>query len=129
MTASVTFTLPMPPKALSPNARPHWAALASAKKKYRAMARQACTVQCMVQGLNEPRWQRSRLSMLFTFKVQRRRDLDNLVASMKAAIDGIKSAGLIYDDDEKHLTPEPPRTAVVAGTIQPFVTLTVTQEA
>ena len=38
----ITITLPLPPKELSPNARPHWAVKARAIKSYRLLAALIC---------------------------------------------------------------------------------------
>lgn len=77
------ITLPFPPPALSPNARQHWAAKARAFKTYKT--------QCYVLL-----WQhRDVLAGRDTFSLQfcppdnHRRDIDNLVASSKAAIDAL----------------------------------------
>jgi hypothetical protein len=54
--------------------------------------------------LNDTGWIRACLSMDFFFKDRRRRDVYNAAQAMKAAIDGCVDAGIIIDDDWKHLS-------------------------
>ncbi len=96
MTQSMTVTLSLPPKALTPNARPHWAAKARAVQAYRGeaflMARRA------VAGVgNGGQWWAKvgteiMVRSTFWFRVNRRRDRDNAQASLKSALDGIAEA-------------------------------------
>ena len=87
--------LPWPDKRLSPNARVHWASLASAKKKAKEVAYYT-TLGSGVSKVNA-----DAVSVRYSFFPPSRRayDLDNLVASMKAAADGIALA--IGVDDSK----------------------------
>ncbi|ALJ81559.1 hypothetical protein [Ketogulonicigenium vulgare] len=89
MTHLGTIELAWPVNALSPNARPHWSDLAKAKK----FARMDAWLLCRAAKIPAQRADAS-LHLRFTFhpKVKRARDLDNLLASMKAAIDGIRDA-------------------------------------
>lgn len=79
--------LPWPPAALSPNARPHWAAKARAAKTYRA----TCFWVTKEAGLLRPA---GGAILLLTFcpPDKRRRDDDNLIAMFKAGRDGIAQA-------------------------------------
>lgn len=77
--------LPFPPPALSPNARLHWAKVSKVKKKYRADAEMLCKLAARdfkAEG-------RQRLDFTFHPPQNRAYDRDNLIARMKAAIDGI----------------------------------------
>lgn len=87
--------LPWPDKKLSPNARVHWAQLAKAKKNAKTTA-----FYC-VKAAGIDRIEAESLSVRYSFFPPSRRayDLDNLVASMKAAADGIAAA--IGIDDSK----------------------------
>lgn len=88
--------LPWPSRVLSPNGRAHWRELAKAKKQYRliafVMARKCGVLGGMVKGD-----QRLRLTLTFHPAVKRDRDIDNLLASMKAGLDGLADA-LMVDD-------------------------------
>lgn len=94
----LTITLPWPHKDLSPNARVHHFALARRKKAYRTGAGwEAVQVfnaagRPMVVGP---------VTAEITFHPpnNRRRDLDNMLASIKAGIDGVSEA--IGCDDSK----------------------------
>lgn len=91
----VTVSLPLPDRCLSPNARAHWAVRSKAAKRQHAVA--YCeTAETVKDGTIGNR----RLTIDQTFGVRcrwffrdrRRRDADNLLASMKHAFDGIAEA-------------------------------------
>jgi len=86
------FVLPWPPKGLSPNDRLHWAALSRLKREYR----KACRLQVLAQGA-QPMEGCLRVQLEFVPPDRRKRDWDNLVASMKAGLDGLADA-LQVDD-------------------------------
>lgn len=89
-TLTYEVELPWPAKELSPNARLHWAAAARAKKAYRAR----CRALGLVAGLGlVPAGAESLAVHLDFFPPDKRaRDWDNLVASMKAGLDGLADA-------------------------------------
>jgi len=88
----MTITLPLPPRELSPNWRGHWAQKAKAVKKYRQLA--------WAVAMSETRcnWPTANAQATFYFRDRRRRDRDNLLASLKSAFDGLTDAGVIDDD-------------------------------
>lgn len=89
----VTVTLPWPPKGLSPNARKHWRAKSPISKGYRHMAR-----MLTLEALGRRQFATVPLVQIaFAPPDDRRRDDDNLVASFKAARDGIADA-IRHDD-------------------------------
>jgi crossover junction endodeoxyribonuclease RusA len=93
MTRDYLLRLSWPSRHLSPNARVHWAARAKAVKAYREEARYvAQSAGCRVLGCDG-------LDLAITFYPPRRgrHDLDNLLARMKAAIDGIADASGVDD--------------------------------
>ncbi len=81
--------LPWPDKALSPNSRVHWAVKAAAVKEYRELG-YALALQA---GMRRD-WPEGPLWVWATgFPAdRRRRDSDNLFASMKGCVDGIAQA-------------------------------------
>ena len=83
---SVTF--PWPPSALSPNTRQHWTTLAKAKKSYRA----DCYLTAIVQGAERVGETSLHVSLKFIPPTRRKYDLDNLLARMKAGLDGLSDA-------------------------------------
>lgn len=89
---TVTIHLPLPPAALKPNARVHWRTKAKATKAYRETARWAA------HAPHPLAWKAAEIQAHFHFKQDRRRDRDNLLASLKAAFDGLVDAGLLADD-------------------------------
>ncbi len=91
----VTISLPLPPKELSPNERMHWARKARAVRNYRRWT-DVATRQARPKGWTVP--SEVVVTCRFYFRDRRRRDRDNLLASMKAAFDGIVDSGLIRDD-------------------------------
>lgn len=80
-------TLPWPNRILSPNARAHWAVLSKAKRKARVDAYWLAKAERPGVPSAAPL-----VSLDFLPPDNRRRDLDNLIASMKAALDGIAEA-------------------------------------
>lgn len=94
--APVTVTVPLPPAALSPNARVHWAAKAKATRAYRATAWITAVAELGVR--RGPRWPHATALITFAYPTNRRRDADNALASLKAAIDGLRDAGIVEDD-------------------------------
>ena len=79
----ITFTLPLPPEKLHPNARPVWQEKSRLVKKARGEA-------CFVASAVAPHvpWEAALLHV--TFYLKRRRDEDGLISWLKAYIDGIQ---------------------------------------
>ena len=103
---SITITLPLPGKHLSPNARVHWAVKAKAVKSFRLCA--SLATMAAIHQMSPPlkRWQKAKYTARFYFKDARRRDADNAIASIKSALDGVADAGLVVNDSG--LWPERP---------------------
>lgn len=94
------ITLPWPPSGLSPNSRNHWAKTAKLKKQYR----EACFWQAKEQGAKQLA---GKLNVWITFYPpdRRHRDMDNMLASIKAGLDGLSDA-IGVDDSKWTLTIE-----------------------
>jgi Holliday junction resolvase RusA-like endonuclease len=90
---SLVIVLPLPPKSLHTNARVHFMAKSKATKAYRLEA--AITAG---QYKSKPRWENAHVHIVYFFKDERRRDKDNLLAWLKAAMDGIADAGIVSND-------------------------------
>lgn len=95
--------LPWPPRALSPNARVHWAVKHKASKRQRRdaelLARRA--------GYDRIDWpETGRLCVWVTGYPmdRRRRDADNMLASIKHALDGIAE---VMGVDDSRFVPKP----------------------
>jgi crossover junction endodeoxyribonuclease RusA len=83
--------LPWPARELSPNAREHRMKVAKAKAAYRKTG-WALTMEAMGVAWCPPRDGRLHLTLVFCPPDKKRRDLDNMFASMKSALDGIADA-------------------------------------
>jgi len=113
------LVLPLPPKVLSPNARCHWAVKSKAVKLYRFGAR--------IIAMRE--WDSTRdpleecdILCVFHFKDRRKRDRDNLLASMKSAFDGIADAGIVANDSSfRH------QVEIGDPSAEPHVEITITE--
>ena len=112
----MTVTLGWPSRALSPNARPHWATLARAKKAARREGYIAARSAGVLAGVSSVC-----IQVTFIPPDARRRDLDNLVSSLKGHLDGIADA--IGIDDSRWIwaapviaKPEKPGRVVVTLT-------------
>lgn len=92
----ITVTVPIPHKALSPNARCFWRTKAAAVKVTRTRARLGACAELLCA---QPRWTRARTRIRWFTKTIRHPDADNALASLKAAFDGFKDAGLLADDN------------------------------
>jgi len=92
--------LPWPHAALSPNARAHW----RAKHKAASDAR----YKASVIGSGRKRLQNPVCAVVPLVATNRRRDLDNVLAGLKSALDGLTDAGWWKDDSlisSYHLVP------------------------
>jgi Holliday junction resolvase RusA-like endonuclease len=107
----ITFEIPIPPAALSPNARPHFMQKARAKKELRRKtAGRVVAASAARWDETSKRWQVNHFGadpwpghectvhVRWIAKTNRRRDRDNIISTLKAAIDGITDSGL-WDDD------------------------------
>jgi crossover junction endodeoxyribonuclease RusA len=115
------ITLLLPPKALSPNARAHWALVARKTAVYRALACMAA--RCALPGA-PPRWTRAELKITWYCRNSRRQcqpDRDNLLAWLKPGIDGLQDAGVVEND--RCLKPLP--AVILVDAINPRVEITV----
>lgn len=86
--------LSWPHRKLSPNARVHWAEQSRIKRAYRMEGFYAARAERDALTMASPL-----VSLTFCPPDRRRRDLDNMIASMKSALDGIADA--IGVDDHK----------------------------
>ena len=97
--SDLVVRLPWPNKVLSPNARVHWSTRAVAVKKAKqdayVLANYALSRSDVI--LAAP----LHVSIIFCPPDRRRRDWDNLIASLKPALDGISIAIKIDDSDFK----------------------------
>lgn len=85
--------LPWPDKRLSPNARVHWSTLAKAKKA----AKREAYYAALEAGVRDIKADSLLVRFSFYPPDRRARDVDNMLASMKAANDGIAQAVGIDD--------------------------------
>jgi Holliday junction resolvase RusA-like endonuclease len=89
--------IPHPPAALHPNARPHWRTEYNAKKKYKHTVGLIAIAE---QGRAYPMlMKKARVNIKAIFNTNRRRDKDNISASLKYAFDSLQHAKLIENDN------------------------------
>jgi hypothetical protein len=91
----------LPPKETNPNWRGHWGARAKSVKEFRQMAFYCAVNRCFFEPIPLVK-----AEVEITLIIPDRRycrDPDNLLASLKPAIDGCVDAGIILGDDDKHL--------------------------
>jgi crossover junction endodeoxyribonuclease RusA len=81
-----------PDRALSPNGRVHYMVRHKAVRNYRETARYL--------GLGQKRLRNPLCAIVPLVATRRRRDLDNVLASLKSALDGLTDAGWWDDDSE-----------------------------
>lgn len=93
----VTVSLPIPDRCLSPNARSHWAVRSKAAKRQHAVAYCETAEVLHRPGVTFQPAETHGVRCRWFCRDRRRRDADNLLASMKHAFDGIAEA-LKVDD-------------------------------
>jgi crossover junction endodeoxyribonuclease RusA len=109
-------TLGWPATILSPNARAHFHDVAKAKKAYRT----ACWALTRQAGIRLRADASPHLVLTFVPPDRRARDLDNMLASIKAGLDGVADA-IGCDDSRWTLTLK--REAAVGGMVRVEVLL------
>lgn len=119
---TLTITLPIPPKELSPNARPHFQAKAKKVKQYRNRA--MLEVLAQVPGGYKPMFKRAEVHIDWFTETARRMDGDNALACLKSAFDGVTDSGFLSDD--RGLTHHPVRFEKDKD--HPRVVLTITAQ-
>lgn len=93
ITPFLEFELPWPNKRLSPNARVHWSVLASAKSKYKSDVQLIAMNALIMTGLaQKPDFKDACIEYIFCPPRAFEYDLDNALARMKAATDGLSLA-------------------------------------
>ena len=99
MSQSITVTLPIPPRELSPNhtvgSRGGRLGKAAKTRHYRENARWSTLPACLGKGLF---WSAATVRIRWHTKTKRRPDADNALASLKAAFDGFTDAGIWTTD-------------------------------
>ena len=118
--ATITVTLPLPPKELSPNSRAHW------RRKAHRAAHYRWDAQVMLLHRTLPAtspWKAATVKCRFYFPTAQSHDRDNLLASAKAAFDGFADAGLVKNDAQ--FTYEPVEYEKDAS--NPRVEITITE--
>lgn len=98
---NIKVSLPWPSATTSPNARKHWTKVAEAKASQRAtsfyLTHQAMTEQGLCKGQLTGATAAHVSIVFFAPDDYRRRDIDNCLSSIKAALDGIADATGIDD--------------------------------
>ncbi len=122
---ALTFQLPLPDRALSPNSRNHWAVKSKAVKAARATAKEEAGRVLSDARMDAPRWKVARMDVVvFLGPRNKQPDPDNLIASLKPYIDGLADAGIVEND--KNLWPERPEIRRVERL--PRIEITITEE-
>ena len=100
---SITIVLELPSKYMLANrdaGNSRLAAMLRAKdvKKHRRAALLAASLRLHDLQAAAPIWMAATIHAVFYFSTRRRRDRDNLVASLKHYLDGLADAGLVEND-------------------------------
>lgn len=113
-----TITIPAPAPWLTTNQRLHWAAKATRTKAWRAAAywRARAADLTPIAGPVD-------VTASIHKPTRRPYDLDGHAPTVKACLDGIRDAGVITDDDTRHV----PSLTLIAGEVGPSrVHITIT---
>jgi crossover junction endodeoxyribonuclease RusA len=99
-----TWTIVLPLAApLSLNDREHW------RPKAAKVAQLRSDVLVLCRAKKIPRLERAQVQLYYRPRDRRRRDAENLVATLKPCTDGVVDAKIIEDDCEPYLTPVMPK--------------------
>ena len=90
----------LPDPDLNPNKRLHYMKLHVAKRK----AKDVAMGLVLEQGRPATPYAKAHITVTWVAKDKRKRDVDNLFASMKPYIDGLVEADLIADDSAMHVS-------------------------
>lgn len=94
---ALLVTVAIPSRVLSPNARAHWSMVMKAKRAARVEAWAAVQVAMHEQSVTG-KWKAAECRVVWFARDSRRRDRDNLLATLKATFDGLVDGGLLVDD-------------------------------
>lgn len=134
--SELRFTVPLPPRAVSPNGRHHWSSKAKGVSDYRDAVKQHASVAHPYLPTKQPWEAPERAAVTLTFclqddvgmmgKYQRNafyhpRDQDNALASFKAGLDGLRDAGVVRGDEWDKVT----LTVAMTKERGPFVEIVV----
>lgn len=108
---------------LTLNQRLHW----SEKARRTRMIRE--TVGWQAQAMRLGHAPHISVQLHYTTGDRRRRDSDNLVPTMKPAVDGLVDAGVVPDDDPAHVTTIMPAIYNGTGKRRLWITIHITEEA
>ena len=98
------FTVPLPASLPSPNSRIHWAERARRVKQAREIVALAARSERNRLDLDKAARPRTlRLTRVYSAR-HKIMDADNLIASLKGPIDGLRDAGWLVDDTPAWLT-------------------------
>lgn len=105
---NITVTIPIPQPGCDSNSRVHWAL----KAKHKAVARDDACTAGMVAVAGTPDWKSmgmpwrsASLLIRWYHPTVKHRDRDNIVSMLKASIDGLVDAGILFDDDQLTVLP------------------------
>jgi len=90
----------LPHSDLNPNKRLHYMKVYQAKRD----AKDEAMILALAQGRPEKPYQKAHITITWVAKDKRRRDVDNMFASMKSYIDGLVDVGLLADDSASHVS-------------------------
>jgi crossover junction endodeoxyribonuclease RusA len=92
---SITITIPIPHRALSPNARTHWATKAKKVKAARGVAWWYAKVDA---DWTPTHWTNAISTVVWYAKTATHLDPDNALAMLKPYFDGMADAGVLAND-------------------------------
>lgn len=95
----LTITVPIPPRDISPNGRPHWRTKARKVKIARRQGHDAALDTLDQLKMKPPKWTVASITPMVYIKDRRSRwDRDNIIGACKAYCDGIADAGVVKND-------------------------------
>lgn len=100
----IRITVPaLPPVEMSPNSRAHFFVKAKVSKQFKNDVFYCARDVITKYRLGLFPLVVVKVELTFIFRDNRRRDVDNMLGRFKPGMDALKAAGVIVDDDARHL--------------------------
>jgi Holliday junction resolvase RusA-like endonuclease len=117
VTWALTFNYPSPP--ITANQRHHWRKKATLTKQVRVAS------SLLARSARIPAMAKCEVSLIWFVSTKHRRDVDNIVPTLKAMCDGLVDAGIVPDDTPNEMVKHMPEIVYMGAGKKPYMQLAV----